>query len=441
MVAMSEETLRLDAVAARVAAWHNRHPLARRIKASQVVHVGVVTLPLVLRPKQRALPAFTEDFLPPWAATRLANWAARHGEAGLTPAADVALRAVRVDGDAAASTHTVGVASAAIDLGALKSRVLIGRGERAAVLGRRLWSPVRLALAALAGVLLLAAAGGVGFRVGVDDRFGAGAGPVADADARPMGASPATVSRSSEAASMAATERAPVPPSPASAALPSEVAVAVTALAAPALVPSPPSPPGAAAAPSPAPSPASDQPPPATAPARPAARMPSLGTAAPRPAIRPLLDDESKAAARDAVMHARQALGWPAPMATMARTAAWVPGAPALPAVAALPTATAIDASSAPFDGRVPGAMSTGPAFALSSRTLRTRAEAEQVMAAARALLAAVRGPDGTPLQVEVLPVGEDWRVAAFPYARRADADRALSLLASRGMRVTVVDF
>ncbi|HLL13280.1 MAG TPA: hypothetical protein VK570_19610, partial [Rubrivivax sp.] len=37
-----------DAVAARVVAWHNRHPLARRIGAAQVHSVGYVVLPFVL---------------------------------------------------------------------------------------------------------------------------------------------------------------------------------------------------------------------------------------------------------------------------------------------------------------------------------------------------------------------------------------------------------
>jgi hypothetical protein len=39
------EDLRLQAVAARVAAWHNRHPLARRITAAQVHSIGYVALP------------------------------------------------------------------------------------------------------------------------------------------------------------------------------------------------------------------------------------------------------------------------------------------------------------------------------------------------------------------------------------------------------------
>ena len=40
---------RPEALAARVVAWHNRHPLARRITAAQVTSVGLVALPFVAR--------------------------------------------------------------------------------------------------------------------------------------------------------------------------------------------------------------------------------------------------------------------------------------------------------------------------------------------------------------------------------------------------------
>ncbi|MCB1998918.1 MAG: hypothetical protein KDG57_24080, partial [Rhodoferax sp.] len=43
------DTLRTADLAARVVAWHNRHPLARRIVPAQVVGIGVVSLPFALR--------------------------------------------------------------------------------------------------------------------------------------------------------------------------------------------------------------------------------------------------------------------------------------------------------------------------------------------------------------------------------------------------------
>ena len=80
----------------------------------------------------------------------------------------------------------------------------------------------------------------------------------------------------------------------------------------------------------------------------------------------------------------------------------------------------------------------TGPVFAISTRALRTRAEADQVRVAMQALLQTL---GHARMQVDVLPQGEDWRVVALPFAQRADAEKGRALLASRGMRVAVVDF
>jgi hypothetical protein len=118
------------------------------------------------------------------------------------------------------------------------------------------------------------------------------------------------------------------------------------------------------------------------------------------PSIRPQLSEEAKAAARQA------------------RTG---PRAEATAGTAALP---------APPAGT--------PAFALSTRPLRTRAEAEQVQAAMQALLKTV---GAHPMKVDVLAEGDDWRVVGWPFASRADADKARALLVSRGMRVMVVGF
>ena len=85
-----------------------------------------------------------------------------------------------------------------------------------------------------------------------------------------------------------------------------------------------------------------------------------------------------------------------------------------------------------------PPTASTGPAFAVSTRVLRTRAESEQVAAAMRALLVT----PGTPqMHVDVMPAGEDWRVVGWPYTDRALAEKARAMLATRGMKVQVIDF
>lgn len=83
-------------------------------------------------------------------------------------------------------------------------------------------------------------------------------------------------------------------------------------------------------------------------------------------------------------------------------------------------------------------AQATAPAFAVWTRTLRTRAESEQMADAMRDLL---RSPDNPKLRVEVLAVGQDWRVVGWPYAGRSQADQARELLAARGLRVEVVEF
>jgi hypothetical protein len=76
--------------------------------------------------------------------------------------------------------------------------------------------------------------------------------------------------------------------------------------------------------------------------------------------------------------------------------------------------------------------------YALSTRLLRTPAESEQLSSAMRALLLA-SGNDG--LRVEVVPVGEDWRVVGWPFDSRNSANKARAMLVSRGLRVEVVDF
>ena len=80
----------------------------------------------------------------------------------------------------------------------------------------------------------------------------------------------------------------------------------------------------------------------------------------------------------------------------------------------------------------------TVPVFAISTRSLRTRSEADQVQLAMQSLLLTLGQEQ---VQVDVLPQGDDWRVVALPFPRRADAEKGRALLASRGMRVVVVDF
>ena len=130
------------------------------------------------------------------------------------------------------------------------------------------------------------------------------------------------------------------------------------------------------------------------------------------------LSDEDKAAARQAVADARAARG------QAAAASGATPGMPA--------------AAPAPATAAAPPALPAGPLFAVSTSTLRTRAEAEQLQAAMAALLRANGAAD---VKLDMLPQGDDWRVVALPFPQRADAEKGRALLASRGMRVTVLDF
>jgi hypothetical protein len=97
------------------------------------------------------------------------------------------------------------------------------------------------------------------------------------------------------------------------------------------------------------------------------------------------------------------------------------------------PTATPDARGAAAVAGPAPE-----PVWAISTRPLRTRTEAEQVMAAMEGLLR----PLGMPaVRTEILAQGDDWRVVGWPYTERREADRALAVLVARGMRVQVIDF
>ena len=79
-----------------------------------------------------------------------------------------------------------------------------------------------------------------------------------------------------------------------------------------------------------------------------------------------------------------------------------------------------------------------GPTFAVTTRLIRTRAESEQIAQAMRGLLA---GHAPSKMRVETLRSGDDWRVVSWPYGSREQANQASALLAARGMKVQVVDF
>ena len=550
------DDLRPDAVAARVAAWHNRHPLARRITAAQVQAIGFVALPFVTRPgaarsdaladlptlplsdatlgpppagsalrarararahapstlppgedpprggasagsqqphagvlatlqtwwarqsgrrraaalvrgkaklRAKALkPAFSERFLPGLGPSTVARWALRHGRLDVRQTSANALRRVlpdlRLMGDSGATT-TLYLATAAVEVGKHRARVLLGDGPAAGAIGSRLYSPTRVAgsfaaLALAASVLVgpplpqvqdlphteawkttvawLRRHSGndpalqtAGPRLAVVDAATPAASAAASAamdgeaglppDTVRMADAPAvapagSANDSASAGASGSPPQALADPLAEATELPVRMADAVPQRrdpAAPPLFPDDP-PPGVER-------PEAVPPEPAAAPRKPAAALnPVLrgGLAS----IKPQMDEESKAAARKAVADLRAARGEAAPAPT-----------PGMLRVAAAPVPPAVKQAAA-------GA----PAYALATRLLRTRAESEQVLVAWRALLA--RDPR-YPLNVSVMPAGDDWRVVSWPFTSQQDAERARSLLAARGLRAETIDF
>lgn len=353
---------RLEPTVARVVAWHNRHPLARRITPQQVQSLGFVAMPLAANTA-----AFSEDFIAPLSPARVARWAACHArEAAAAPTGgplkQVALDDARVPAGTAVVTRYA--MTAAVQSAGWRTRLLLGPDLHAPVLGRRLWSRPRAAAAA-AGTGVLAALCLLGMGIAL----------------------PAAV---------------PVP----SGAEPPALAAAVPPDAGGPLEPTPPQ---------------RESPPDAEP------RLGRIELPPPVPAI--------GGAMRDAARQAR-AGGLPAPDVAME------PAVPA-PPVAALPVRALGEAQATvpeTMPETVPAVAAVPPEafWAVTTRLLRTRAESLQWLRAVDELL---REQGSAKLQVELLPEGDDWRVVGWPFAQRADAERARALLLARGLKVEVVDF
>lgn len=318
----------------------------------------------------------SEDFMAPVPVRQVLEWAHTHGVALPRDPVDGPVHQVPVDAallPAGAGVGRLWVATAAVEVGGRRHRLLLGGGAEPAVLGRRAWSLPRLLGAfAVPAVLMVAAVVWLLW-------------PKAPAAVTPTAAvlaAAGAVAPAAEAASAASAA--------------STAAGAASAASAPA------APASAALADTEAP-----------------------GTSAQALRLPALLDDAAKAQARAAVAAVRAERQASVPVSTAAAAVA--------PPPAALPTAPAAPASPAVQPVSPPAVV-----FGLSTRLLRTRAEAEQLQSAFQALLG---GTPGSSLRVEMLAAGEDWRVVCWPYERRADAERARALLQARGLRVELVDF
>jgi hypothetical protein len=432
--------LRWTELAAHVVAWHNRNPLARHISVMHVHSLGYVMLPFIdaaggpapvsvkpgsadeplppeamagsLReramararmladgaaaqaddapplppPPAAVLPAFDEDFFPSHKLVQVRRFALKQAVAQPTPRGDVQVRKVKAQaGVPLAAQLPRWLLTAQVEIGRTKTRVLVGPGPSPAMLGRRLISPGRtVALFALAGVL----AGVAGW---VTDRAGevAVASPAASGvAARPAPSAPQAV------ASATAPELGPLQAHQAASG-----PVRITHAAA---APTPSAEPGPASSPA-----SSSASPPASWPERPIDVEPRLGKVD-LPPIGTRIDERRRVA-----MAALQAS---APASAVTGTVKSGP--------VAAPVATA------------PHGLDL--AFAVSTRIMRTRSESDQIATAMRELLV---NPGGPKIRVEVVPAGDDWRVVGFPYADKALAEKARALLASRGMKVQVVEF
>lgn len=511
----------LATVPARVVAWHNRHPLARRIRPEQVQSVGYVLLPYTRRGdapmaaaaapvaavdlgarssapaapaaaaatlRERAAaraqeagavaatgtsataaagvsaaaladgpaalqdegawsPAFSEAFAVPLSVRRVARWAARHGGVDRLVPAGVPQRAVAVDPrrvSAGQPLHQRVVLTAAVEVGGQRLRVLLAPGPRGAVLGPRAWSQARLGLAAggvagLLGSVVLLAFGGV-LLGGTPEAEPIpstvlAVAPAGQADEPALSGALPTAGDALPLAGSASQAPAPevvaavVVDAPVGAADPPDPKVGAIAPAPlPALAPALPAP-GPGAPPAAAPGPEAVPAPPANAPDRPVDVNPTLG----RVVLPELGLPRPRAAASAPPSDAPAA----APAATAAPTAV-------MPAARAEGPAAPRATPDVGPDERLRGlaaAVAAGPpgsAFAVSTRLLRTRTESEQTQAAMRSLL---RTAGLDRLQVDLVPVGDDWQVVVYPFTRRVEAESARNVLASRGLRVSVVDF
>jgi hypothetical protein len=356
------DAMRMADVAARVVAWHNRHPLARRITPADIGPVGIVALPFAVPAEPDAADAadaadgsaadpgrWRALFGAGWMyrahrtmAARLPAWVRDHGV--VTPAgfdgwprrqidAELPL-SHRADADGLTGRTLRHVLGTVVEGDGQRTRVLVApraQGTRRAVFGARQWSLPRLSTAAGVAAGTLAALATLV------------AAPALDGAAHGAGAAAAS-----------AQVRTPSEPP------------AVTAATAAAPVPAP--------ATAPVPATAATPPPVSALPHVAAASMPSGGSG---------------------------------PGSGPATTAA--------------------------------AARQAGPMFAIATRALAARADAQAEEALMRGLVASQATP--YPTQLELMESRGRWRAVWWPHPDRDHAEGLLLLARERGLRVELVAF
>lgn len=414
--------------AARIAAWHNRHPLARRISAAEVTGFGVVALPFAaesgvgrrepalaqeapseptgttLRQRAQAADvhepssgpvrasavavrarAFDEDFLPGVTPRRAAVFGARFGvdedpSRGTLPRRDLV---VNRRGDVAIRWRYVW--SAAIESHGKRVRILFSgpAADQFRVTGPRMWAPSRLVLIALLPLLAVTSLGVARQMLSRPGEPVVAVAPVQPPNSSAQATSSASSIAGVEESTSRSTREVPIESPAAASSLPMErAAEARTPDAAASAAPVPPSglPPGG--------------------------QEPEGGQ---RLVInlRPRLDPEmarrarlESAAARAGGAHGPTP-GHSTPSSAMAQHAG-------------------------------------EHVYAVVARATRTRA-ASQVMLG---LMQATVAGEGVPgARADVLPSEQGYRASWWPFRRRADAEMARDRLAKLGVPVDVVEF
>jgi hypothetical protein len=366
-------------LADRVRAWQQRHPLARRVAASEVVGLGVIALPYGPGPQGEAEALFHQPNLLPGLSHRaLLAFADRHAVRYRPGPPGWPLRQIeRSDASSEPAPETRYLLTAAINdahpRSALPHRVLIAP-ESPVIWGLRQWSRSRVALAALGTVLLLALAV-AGLRAALRRPA---AGPAPAVAAASVAPAPALKASASPALTPSAS------PAPAS------IAQAASASTTP---PAAPLPVATAAAASKAPAP-----------------LPAASTAAPRLAAASV---PAAAASAPAVLAPPRLL----PMPHQAQ-------------VASAPAAATSASAPAP-------AVAAGTHYALVSVPAKKREAAEAALERVRKLL----GPAIGPLQAQVMPSPDGYVVTIWPLPTEADAERLAEVLARRGVPMKWLEF
>ncbi|RTL18217.1 MAG: hypothetical protein EKK52_14855 [Burkholderiales bacterium] len=442
----------MERLAEQIVDWHNRHPLARRVRVDEVHSIGVVALPFVRAsaqasgvvepvltdvvsafdaihehtpPSRGALlmqrmaglmrrlnrrprtqwRAFNEKFLPGLSPARVERFALEHGFSEPPAAPETRPWRVVVIDEAEAGKHEgwpfeLYLMTAAIDAKAGRSRLLAGRGIPSQIIGRRIWDPLRLGAAA--GVLSLAA-GGLGLLLWSDARAPAApqASP-ADGSGRPASA--------------------PLPASAAAPAAAASTAAAAEAASAAASMPA------AMAASSPASSPGEAGQPPASAP------EPEGGASA-APDIRPRLVQRVDGIERPPLLRSGK------PAAAQAAGPASAAGKRPGPEAGNKPEPAADLSRPLPADPLLARmASKSGQTVVALVGPPGSKAEAEALLARMKAGLAGVHG-DPQALQADVIQTPEGWRATVWPFASREQAQLINATLVARGMKTKAVNF